>query len=185
MDGVLSTTRVVNQCFHQSLLQYAAQVVPSSSLLPLPPYAAFPSQHDATFPWQAREHLPEGDFTIPITLTTAQIKPCHLNHKQQSNSAGELKQSNRKEKRGKRGGAGRERETGTHAHAGAINKTQSPMPGLGKCREAVQLEGGVRRQTRYESSISAHLVCHLGKVTYPVSSCSLICRMEFIIGPNS
>ena len=80
-----------------------------------PPYVAIPSHHDATLHWQAREHLPEGDFTAPITLTTAQIKPCHLNHEQQCNRAGELRQSYRKSGgrergRGREGKRGRERE---------------------------------------------------------------------------
>lgn len=125
--------RVVNHCFHQSLLQFAAQDVPGSSLLPpSPPTCSVPSHHDATLPWQAREHLPEGDFTVPITLTTAQIKSCHLNHKQQSNRTRELRVIE-KERR-----AGRE-------NMYKLWK-QSAMHGLGKCRETAWLEGGVRSQ---------------------------------------
>lgn len=163
--------------------KYAAQVVPSSSLLTPPPSAASPSHHDATFPWQARGYLPEGDFTIPITLTTAQIKPCHLNHKQQSNRAGELKQSNRKGKQGGgRGGlGGRERDRTHWCHK---QWKQSHTHGLGRCRETVQLEGGVRRQNWVRVQ-HFRLLGMPPWERYPLSSCFLICRMEFITEPNS
>lgn len=93
MDPVLSTSRMMNHCFHQSLPQCAAQVVPRSSLLPPPPKCSHPL---SPWPWR---HSPltgtgtpaRSDFTVPITLTTAQIKRCHLNHKQQSTEAGELR----------------------------------------------------------------------------------------------
>lgn len=109
MDPVLSISRAMNHCFHQSLPQNAAQVVPRSSLLPPPPIRSRPL---SPWPWR---HSPltgtgtpaRGDFTLPITLTTAQIKRCHLNHKKQSTEAGELRQSHKK---GKERGRKRERE---------------------------------------------------------------------------
>ena len=77
-----------------------------------------PSDRDATLHWQARQHLPGGDFTTPITLTTAQIKPCHWSHKQQCNRAAELRVTEE----------GRERERAPYCTSG----TQSPALWLGR-----------------------------------------------------
>lgn len=47
MDPVLSTSWAMNQCFHQPLPQYAAWVLPGSSLLSPPPHVASP-----LWPWR-------------------------------------------------------------------------------------------------------------------------------------
>lgn len=87
---------------------------PESSQAPLCPpplQVRCPSHHDATLLCWAREHLPEGDFTTPITLTTAQTKPCHLNHKQQCSRTRERSPAGVTEQEGEKemgGGAVRE-----------------------------------------------------------------------------
>lgn len=112
---------------------------------PPPPICSRPL---SPWPWR---HSPltgmgipaRGDFTVPITLTTAQIKRCHLNHKQQSKEAGELSVTEKEREA--------ESERGREAECKGVLllqtiKTQSPMYGLRKFGETVaaQLEGGVR-----------------------------------------
>ena len=110
-----------------------------------------------------------GDFTVPITLTTAQIKRCHLNHKQQSKEAGELSVTEKEREA--------ESERGREAECKGVLllqtiKTQSPMYGLRKFGEngggATRGRSKESERTGFEPSTSAYWACNLGKVTCPL-----------------
>lgn len=145
---------------------------PESSQAPLCPpplQVRCPSHHDATLLCWAREHLPEGDFTTPITLTTAQTKPCHLNHKQQCSRTRERSPAGVTEQEGEKEMGGGCCERGPWPQT---IKIQSSELWLGKHTETAQQEGRAGTQrTGFEPSTTAYWGLHTGKVTllHPVS----------------
>lgn len=89
--------RITNHCSHQLLPNMQPQSPQAPLSLPHPHAAhSAATMTPLSSDQNTCQRVTSPD---PVTLTTAQTKRCHLNHKHQSNQAGPFRQSSRKRER--------------------------------------------------------------------------------------